>query len=407
MNCWSLRWLCLSLSLISPGMLQAFDLAGLGALSGSAKHLLFHTEDSRDEPVTSALNRLRLELQGRYRSLAWHLVYDHEALVGDLVRRPDLALFQTVRSPTYLDVDDTISRGRDYLWRHRLHRATLHWEHPYGDVILGRQRLAWGSGRLWNPTDRFNPVHPTAIERTEKTGVDALLLTFKRGPFGALQLIGAPGKTSRGVGDKVAGRWRDTIGATDYAVLAGWLDQERVFGGELAANLWQGTVRLEVLHARPDEARSYTQAVAGYDYTLTNALFPDGLALLVEYFYNGAAQDFRLPVTRTTPTGLPTLPQVGSLPPSSLRLTSTNRIESRTPHQLGFSAGYDLTPLWRVDGLAIVDLEQGSYFVAPRLAWSATASLTLTVGAHLFGGVAGSEFGSRAHLYLAQLELFF
>lgn len=403
----SLLGLCLSVHLVWSGASVGLDLGGVGALGGTYKNLLVHTEDSRDEAVTGDLNRLRLELQGRYTSLAWHLVYDQEALVGNLVRSPDAVLLQTADSPTYLDIEDTIRRGRDYFWRHRLHRATLQWEHPYGDVTIGRQRIAWGSGRLWNPTDRFNPVQPTAIERAEKVGVDALLLTVKRGPFGALQFVAAPGKPSRGVGDKLAARWRDTIGATDYAVLVGQVDHEIIAGGELAANLLEGTLRLEVLHARPDDARAFTQAVVGYDYTLSTSLFPSGLSLLAEYFYNGAARAIPdLRALRTVTGPLPLSAQPG-LPVSPLRLVQSNRLESRTRHQLGLAAGYDLTPLWRLDGLAIVDLVEGSYFLAPRLAWSATRSVTLTLGAQLFGGVTGSEFGDRAQVYLAQFELFF
>jgi hypothetical protein len=31
------------------------------------------------------------------------------------------------------------------------------------DISIGRQRIAWGSGRIWNPTDLFNPLNPTTF----------------------------------------------------------------------------------------------------------------------------------------------------------------------------------------------------------------------------------------------------
>jgi len=76
-------------------------------------------------------------------------------------------------------------------------------------------------------------------------------------------------------------------------------------------------------------------------------------------------------------------------------------------HQLGLSAGYDLTPLWRLDGLYIQDLSRGGRFFSPRLTWSAREDLDITLFAFLFSGNAVSEFGLRRNLYALQAEFYF
>lgn len=118
-------------------------------------------------------------------------------------------------------------------------------------------------------------------------------------------------------------------------------------------------------------------------WSLGNQLFPAGLYLLAAYFYNGAA--------------------LGTTAPPS----TTDRLESRNAHFLGLSAGYDLTPLWRLDGLAICDLVGRSAFLGPRLTWSATAAVDVSLFAQLFVGDAGSEFGAFEDAYFLRVGLFF
>jgi len=165
-------------------------------------------------------------------------------------------------------------------------------------------------------------------------------------------------------------------------MLGGRIVDESVFGGDFAANVWDGGLHGEILNARPNHGAPYTQASAGYEYTLTTQWLPSGLYLLAEYFFNGAAN-------RTDIIPFP------------------DRLFSRVRHQFGFSAGYDLTPLWRVDGLVIADMVKGSAFISPKLSWSVMENVQLSWFMLLFGGHPGSEFGDRANIYAMQLEAYF
>jgi hypothetical protein len=59
------------------------------------------------------------------------------------------------------------------------------------DVILGKQRIAWGSGVIHRPTDNFNRPNPLSLSG-RKEGVNALVTRAFVGDLSALDLIIAP-----------------------------------------------------------------------------------------------------------------------------------------------------------------------------------------------------------------------
>ncbi|MFQ5584089.1 MAG: hypothetical protein ACE5GL_06605, partial [Calditrichia bacterium] len=61
----------------------------------------------------------------------------------------------------------------------------LYWRQSFtlGNFIVGRQRIAWGTGRIWNPTDMFNPINPANFSKIEKDGADAASLKLYLGNF--------------------------------------------------------------------------------------------------------------------------------------------------------------------------------------------------------------------------------
>jgi len=366
---------------LMPGAV-AMDMGGSGELAGSYRNLLFAGDSRAGDFVETDLNRLRLEWTKVAGPVSIHVAYDHEFFGGGLVSTPEFRTATRRPEPTFADADATIlQRGRMF-WRHRLYRAWINYDSQHVQVKIGRQRVAWGTGRVWNPTDRFNPIDPTALEPDEKTGVDGLFSEFRYSNSGALQMVAAPGRGTRGVSRKVAVRLRDTLGEADFSMLGGRIGDEVVFGGDVAANVWDGGLHGEILNARRKNGAPYTQASAGYEYTLTTSWLPSGLYLLAEYFFNGVAK--RMDVAPVS-----------------------DRLFSRVRHQLGFSAGYDLTPLWRLEGLVIADAVKGSVFVSPKLTWSVMENVELNWFALLFGGHAGSEFSDRANIYSMQLEAYF
>ncbi len=38
-----------------------------------------------------------------------------------------------------------------------------------GNLTIGRRRISWGTGRIWNPTDLFSPINPANFTKLRKT----------------------------------------------------------------------------------------------------------------------------------------------------------------------------------------------------------------------------------------------
>ncbi len=366
-----IAWL-FSVLLIEPGLALEF--------SGQYTNLLFETHDSLKQNRTTDLNRLRLEVDDDYGHVRFHLAYDHELLWGGLVADPVLAAVLRQPDPTWLDASATISRRMHFNWRHDLYRGWVEYEAGQMRVKLGRQRIAWGSGRIWNPTDRFNPVQPTALEPDQKLGVDAGRIEWNYAGNGSLIAVAAPARPSSRTSRKLALRWQDTFGEFDLALMAGRINNENMFGVDITGNMGDAGVRLEWMQARNPLDGGYGQLSVGIDYTLHHPWFSNGLYMALEYFYNGVA-------------GSPRFKQ--------------DRLNSRSNHLLGSMLGYDLTPLWRIDLLLIADLQQSGWFIAPSITWSVDENMDLSFFAQLPQGGGSSEFAVFEPLYAVRADWYF
>jgi len=350
-------------------------------LSGQYRNLLFQHQDSRNQRVTTNLSRLRLTVDGGENAWQWQLQYDHELLYGGAVRDPTFAVHQNIPDPTWLDLSANIAHGTSWNWRHHLYRAWLEYQKDAWDVVLGRQRIAWGSGRIWNPTDRFNPVQPTALEPDQKLGVDALNITHT--DFGSMQLVLAPPQLHRSVQRKWALRWQDTIAQTDMAALLGEVGSERIFALDVTGNVGNATGRVEWQQSWHGLHGDFGQFVVGLDGTWTNAWLPEGLYLAVEYFYNGL----------TTPN----VKQAAEL----------SMLQSSSRQLLGMLTGYNITPLWRADLTWLFDLEKSSMFISPSVRWSASNDVDLTILAQLPTSNSNGEFSKLHNVLMLNIEYYF
>ena len=164
-------------------------------LGGYYKNILARSETvfPAGERYTADLNRLRLEMRGRpVDRMSYELQYDNEVLLGSYL---DTAQFQMQKdrpSGQYWSADSSYGNGRNYYGVQRLYRAFVTFSSGDTDAGFGRQRIAWGTGRFWSPTDVLNPISPTQLERDERPGTDALLLEQKFGPLSRLSAVYAP-----------------------------------------------------------------------------------------------------------------------------------------------------------------------------------------------------------------------
>ena len=374
------RWIALALLFsLAPTGAQAQDLK----LSGNYKNLLVGSETvfPAGERYAFDLNRLRLEIKGQLaNNVALDLQYDNELLLGSYVRSRQFAIQKEQRPDQYWDLDQNYGEGRSWYGNHRLYRASVTISSGDTDVRVGRQRIAWGTGRFWSPVDLLNPINPIALEREERLGVDALLAEHKLGPLSRIQAVYAPREES---GESSAAlSWHANVARVDYSLIAGRFRSERVVGGDIATELGGAGIRAELTLNDRDEGASYQRAVLALDYA-----FPNTLTVSGELYYNGA----------------------GATDRSAYDFVSlfAGRIQNVGRRYFGGYLSYEITPLFKTVNYLVVNLADHSRFLSPRLVYSLRQNLEVTFGAQLFAGSAGSEYERLNDAYFAQLQWFF
>lgn len=334
------------------------------SVSGYFKSLLI---DSRSilpphDRYTLGLGRLRLELKGPISDrLSVDVQYDNELLLGDYLRTGDFRAAKEREPPTWWHAQaNYLDSGHAY-GLHRLHRASIAGSFGDTDVRFGRQRIAWGTGRFWSPLDILNPLSPTALEREERIGVDAILVEHKLGAVSRAAVVLAPHHRRRDA--SFAAMWHDNRGGLDFSVVAGRFRRDTVAGLDLAGQIGATGVRAEI--TRTWGPGGGTRVLLGADHAFANTVTLSG-----ELFNDGAA------------------------------------VPDRRRHA-GVAVRYELTPLWTTHHELVANLEDGSRYYRPALTWSPRENLDLTVGAQLFSGRAGSELSSLPRVLYLQLQWFF
>ena len=333
------------------------------------------------ERYTLDLNRLRLELAGRpLEDVRIELQYDNEAFLGSYLRTGQFALTRDRKAVSFFDLERTYVDRRSVVVRHRMYRATASWSGSDIDVTLGRQRIAWGTGRFWSPLDILNPFDATRIEREERAGVDALLVDRKLGPLGRFNGVLAPAtERSRAA---IAGYVHGNARGTDYSFLVGNFRGERLVGADFSGRLGGVGIRGEATASRPDSGRRFVRALLGADYGFGNTLTVTG-----ELYFNGQG------VSEPARYDFPGLLE--------------GRIRSVARRYGATAASYQITPLLKLVGYGILNVDDRSRALWPVLEYSATSNLDLSSGIQFFSGTAGSEYSRFRNVLHFQAKWFF
>lgn len=352
-------------------------------LSGYYKNILARSETvfPTTERYTVDLNRLRLDLRGRpVETISYELQYDNEVLLGSYLDTAQFKLQKDRPSGQYWKADANYAEGKNYYGLHRLYRAFVNFSSGNTDARFGRQRIAWGTGRFWSPTDLLNPISPTQLERDERPGTDALLLDQKFGPLSRLSAVYAPQHNPSD--SSTAMRWHGNHTGVDYSIVGGEFGRDRMAGMDFASQIGGVGVRGEMTYTRPETGTSHGRAIAGLDYALPNTLI-----LSAELYYNGA----------------------GALNPQNYDFASlfTGRIQNVGRRYGGFFAGYEITPLLKWNNYFVHNLADRSHYLSPVLAYSVKTNLEWSAGVQFFGGEEGSEYGRFHDVYYTQIQWYF
>lgn len=226
-----------------------------------------------------------------------------------------------------------------------LYRANLNYQGEKTLLIIGRQRIPFGVGRIWNPIDIFNPIISTSVEPDEREGSDALHAEYSIRDLAIIDATVAE--------DKAALRAKGYLEYADCA-LVGVYDGDKnqlILGWELEGELPATGLELRSeggFFYDQDTEETWGSGILGAEYGFTNSL-----NILAEYLYDG----------------------------------------ERKNNEAGLTVSYQLNMLTQLTCLFIANLDDESKFLSPAINYSLSDEMTLTLSFFLYSGDKGTLYG--------------
>lgn len=246
---------------------------------------------------------------------------------------------------------------------------------------LGRQRVAWGTALVWNPTDVFNPLSILDFDYEERPGTDAIRAQYFTSEVTKAELVIKPGKTK--LRRVIAGKMLLNTWNYDFHLLGGTQGESPFFGIEWAGDIegagfrGEATIRKishEIKKIFPSlNAVWSTSAVLSADYTFTSNTY-----IHTEVLFNSQG------VTKNTSLFLPISISLGLLLPARWSLFQ--------------ELSFDLHPLLRVSGFIIYNPTDYSSVLVPSASWSVIENLDISFFGLIFSGDNGTEYGEYGQL---------
>jgi hypothetical protein len=316
----------------------------------------------------------------------------------------------------FVDIRDRLFPGPDrtpqsFGVTQNLDRCVLSFKPKAADILLGRQAVAWGSGRVVNPTDVLAPFAFNELDKEERRGVDALRVRVPLGAMDEVDMGAVAGERFRLAEDAFYVRGKVHAAGTDIAGLAMDFRGHLLLGLDLARAIGGAGSWLEAALVVPEAFRrertpgdrSYVRISAGLDYNFSGSTYG-----FVEYHFNSAG---------------------AAAPEAYLALLDTTAYREGAVYLMGrhyvnVGTTIRISPLLPFTGLVIANLNDGSFVVAPSADYNVAENVDLALGAYLgigrrpeaapesppdapFPDLLRSEFGAYPAMAYASFRLYF
>lgn len=326
-------------------------------------------------------NRLRLTDNIKEENWFANVIADIDNYYGkSYIDSNEYEFFRTISADTPFDTE---TQAKDYGKGEifgRIHRFNVGYADEKNSIVFGLQKISMGVGRIWTPTDLFNPRNPLALEPDQIYGTYALSYTYALDKLSEVMGVVAKRQDDS---YKYAGRIKGNVDVADIA-----LDVFSSNDAEMIAYEIEGNVLDTGIEWRSEGGyfkdklldKEFFQTILGLDYG-----FQNGLTVMTEWIHSSKTYTFE---------------EVYIHQESTL---SNNRFLSKD--YLGASAYYDFNLLYN-GSLSMIysPKDQGSY-IAPILTYSISDDASLALGAMLYGGDAQSEFGRVDNSYYLRLRV--
>jgi hypothetical protein len=292
----------------------------------------------------------------------------------------------------FMNLDAKLWESHTSVGYAEIDRLFADWNKESLQITLGRQRFAFGTNLIWNPTDLFNPSSVLDFDYEERPAFDGARVQYYFGPLSRVEFVCKPGKTSF-TSTTVAALTTNT-GEYDFHLLAARKHRLWAIGGSWAGDISGGGFRGEaMISQKPKQISpgtfdfaetdgSMTSIAISGDYTFANSLY-----LHTEILYNsiGVTRDAGLFIQQSQLLGLF----------SPARWSIFDEIS------------YNITPLIRGSVFAIFNPHDNSFVIVPSSNWSVSSNLDLMLILLAFSGDPLTEFSGYGEVGYLRLKYSF
>ncbi len=308
----------------------------------------------------------------------------------DFIQSTGYTLIKNQESDTPFKTQTSYSNYHEGEAYAKLYRAYAGYEDEENRVTFGLQNITMGVGRIWTPSNLFNPRNTYAFEPDEVYGVAALNYTRYIDDTSHLTAVVSQKKDKS---YKYAARYKGFLEFADIAVNTIYSDNTRMIAYELEGNLADTGVELrsEGAYIKSEfktsliqkEDKEFFQGIVGADYG-----FENGLTLTGEALYSSESFSYE-----------------------ELLLNLDSEISSNlnfSKFYMGTTLNYSVNIFLDASLVYIESFnEHNSRFISPTLSYTLNDYNTFVLGALIHAGPSGSEFGSFGNSYYLKYLLSF
>ncbi|MCF8303565.1 MAG: hypothetical protein K9I94_09860 [Bacteroidales bacterium] len=338
-----------------------------------------------DEWITETLLHNRLNFKWYTSSSVTTVVEARNRFIyGEFVENfPDYASYIDT-DYGYFDLSTNLMNEKNYLFHTMIDRAYVDYVQGDWQLTVGRQRVNWGIGLVWNPNDVFNTFSYFDFDYEERPGTDAIKVTYYPNYTSSADLVYELGETW----DKsaIAGQYRFNKWNYDFQVLGGMVKTDWVLGAGWTGDISGAGFRGEMTWFHPRENFADTSgifvATIGGDYTWKSGLYVHGSFLFNSNGATGDAGGFNYLMGQ----------QISAKMLSPAKYSTFGQVN------------YPFTPLINGGISAIFNPSDHSVFAGPSVDISISNNTQLLINTQLFFGEAGTEFGNYGQFFFARFK---
>ena len=271
----------------------------------------------------------------------------------------------------------------------KLYRLYGGYEDTDNRVVLGLQNISMGVGRIWTPTNLFNPKNTYGLEPDEVFGVAALAYTRHLDETSRVTLV-ASQKADHSF--KYAAGYKAFLEFADMGINLISSNKTKMAGYEIEGDLADTglEVRSEGAYIKSrlkgqngEEDKGFFQGILGADYG-----FENGLTLVAEVLYSSQTFSY-----------------------AEIFLNFDSDIASDLVYSnlyTGLSLSYSFNVFLDASLLYIESFkDENSRFISPALTYILNDYNSFVLGAMILNGESGSEFGAFDNTYYFKYALSF